>query len=199
MQEDKESQLNKVAQKVRDFHGSELYEFRKQNGYQAVFGEGDADARVMLIGEAPGEQEAKSGRPFVGRAGQVLDELLESIGVKRDEVYITNIVKDRPPENRNPRAEEIELYMPFLDQQLRIVEPTVIVTLGSVATETMLRQFELPQKGSPLGDVHGVPIEAHAPYGDVTLLPMYHPAAAFYNSSLDDVMKKDIKELQALT
>ncbi|MFW5899495.1 MAG: uracil-DNA glycosylase, partial [Jiangellaceae bacterium] len=103
-----------------------------------VFGEGDEDAALMLIGEAPGEEEDLSGRPFVGRAGRLLDKILESVDLDRDEVYITNIVKYRPPGNRNPRPEELAASAPVLVQQIRLIRPQVIATLGNVSTQWFL-------------------------------------------------------------
>lgn len=199
MQTDKTRRLQALADEIRDLEESGLYEFRQRNDYQPVIGEGNPDARIVLVGEAPGEQEANSGRPFVGRAGKILDELLESIGMKRGQVYITNVVKDRPPGNRDPSANEIELYAPFLMRQLAIIEPAVIVTLGRIATESLLQRFDLADKGNKLGDLHGKPIDAEASFGDVVLLPMYHPAAAFYNRDLKEAMYADFEVLKRLT
>lgn len=199
MQTDKTRRLQALADEIRDLEESGLYEFRQRNDYQPVIGEGNPDARIVLVGEAPGEQEANSGRPFVGRAGKILDELFESIGMKRGQVYITNVVKDRPPGNRDPSANEIELYAPFLMRQLAIIEPAVIVTLGRIATESLLQRFDLADKGNKLGDLHGKPIDAEASFGDVVLLPMYHPAAAFYNRDLKEAMYADFEVLKRLT
>src|SRR3989338_3019091 len=104
-----------------------LYEFRKSNNYYPVIGEGSHDANLIFIGEAPGRTEAETGRPFCGRAGKLLDEMLASIGLPRESVYITNIVKDRPPENADPTPEQILAYAPYLDRQIEILEPNVIV------------------------------------------------------------------------
>src|SRR5690606_35954044 len=122
-------QLAALGEEVHNLTTSPLYAFRQTHNYKPVIGEGRADAAIMFIGEAPGESEAKSGRPFVGASGRVLDELLASIGLDRSEVYITNVVKDRPPENRDPSPQEIALYTPFLIRQIDIIQPRVIVTL----------------------------------------------------------------------
>jgi DNA polymerase len=195
MNEDKTAQLEEIAERVRDLEASPLYEYREEHGYQPVIGEGDPDAEVMFIGEAPGAQEAKTGRPFVGSAGKVLDALLASIGVAREDVYITNVVKDRPPDNRDPRVEEIARYAPFLLRQIEIIQPQVIATLGRFAMDFILEQFDLPQQGQRIGDLHGQVLEAEASYGEVVIVPLYHPAAAFYNKELKDVIEEDIQVL----
>jgi uracil-DNA glycosylase family 4 len=148
----------------------------------------------MFVGEAPGAQEAKSGRPFVGNAGKILDRLLGSVGLKREAVYITNVVKDRPPDNRDPTAEEIRLYAPFLRRQIEIIQPRIIATLGRFAMDFFLREFDLPQRGQKIGDLHGQVLEVKAAYV-VALVPLYHPAATFYNRELEDVLREDFRVL----
>lgn len=196
MSEDKAAQLEEIAQRVRDLEASPLYKYREEHGYQPVIGEGNPDAEVMFIGEAPGVQEAKTGRPFVGSAGKVLDALLASSGVAREDVYITNVVKDRPPDNRDPRVEEIARYAPFLLRQIEIIQPQVIATLGRFAMDFILEQFDLPQQGQRIGDLHGQVLKAEASYGEVVIVPLYHPAAAFYNKELKDVIEEDIQVLE---
>jgi len=154
----------------------------------AVFGAGNADAELMFIGEAPGEQEDTQGRPFVGAAGKLLTELLTSIGLKREEVFITNIVKCRPPDNRPPRKDESLLCKPYLDRQLKLVSPRIICPMGNSAIRTIM---SLDQSVSEL---HGVPFEI----GSTTYLPMYHPAAALYTFSLRRVMEEDCRKLKGL-
>ena len=149
----------------------------------------------MFIGEAPGEKEALSGRPFVGRAGNVLDELLQKIDLNREDVYITNIVKDRPPNNRDPKAVEIECYAPFLMEQIRIIDPKVIVTLGRFAMEFILKKFLLPDNGRAIGELHGQIIIVETPLGTINFLPLYHPAAMFYNRSLEETITSDFQKL----
>lgn len=200
---DKEAQLEEIAERVRNLEASPLYDYRKEKGYEPVIGEGDPDAEIMFIGEAPGKQEAKSGRPFVGNAGWVLDTLLASLDLDREDVYITNVVKDRPPGNRDPHTEEIACYTPFLLHQIEIIQPAVIVTLGRFALNLILEQYDFPQQGKRLGALHGRVLEVEAPYSDdpssdaeVKVVPLYHPAAAFYNPDLEDVMKEDFQVLQ---
>jgi DNA polymerase len=193
---DKVARLKAVAEEIRGSEGSPLYEYRKEKGYSPVVGEGDPDAKLMLVGEAPGAREAESGRPFVGRAGRVLDRLLESIGLCREDVYITNVLKDRPPGNRDPRMEEIELYAPYLERQIEIIQPEVIVTLGRFAMDFILEQYDLPQQGRKISDLHGTALEARASYGKVTIVPLYHPAAAFYAQELESTMAHDVQVLK---
>ena len=123
-------QLKAIRDEAIALKQSPLYEYRTSNRYYPVIGEGSHDANIMFVGEAPGKNEAETGRPFCGAAGKFLTELIEGIGLKREQVYITNVVKDRPPENRDPTPEEIEIYAPFLDRQIDIIQPKVIATLG---------------------------------------------------------------------
>lgn len=192
---DKREALSEIARRVRDLSDSPLYDYRQENDYQPVIGEGDPDAEILFVGEAPGAREAETGRPFVGSAGKVLDRLLSSVGLDREDVYITNVVKDRPPDNRDPTAEEIELYAPFLRQQMEIIRPRVIATLGRFAMRFFLREFDLAQRGQTIGDLHGQVLEAEASYGPVALVPLYHPAATFYNRDLEDVLEEDFRML----
>lgn len=198
MNADKSTQLEHIANQVRNLDESPLYEYRQENDYLPVIGEGDPDAQVMFIGEAPGAQEAASGKPFAGSAGRVLDRLLESIGLERKQVYITNVVKDRPPDNRDPHKDEIELYTPFLARQIEIIQPQVIATLGRFAMDFILEHFNLPQRGEKLGDLHGKALEAQASYGKVRVVPLYHPAATFYNRDLEKAMKEDFQTVSDL-
>ena len=195
---EKAAQLKHVADEVRDFDASPLYTFRKEQKYKPVAGTGNPDARVMFVGEAPGKQEAESGLPFVGNAGRVLDQLLDAIGLKRQDVFITSVLKDRPPENRDPHADEIAAYTPFLLRQIRIIEPEVIATLGRIALDVLLSTYDLPQQGQKISELHGQPIEVETDYGGATLLPLYHPAATFYNRGLEESMQQDFKILKQL-
>lgn len=156
-----------------------------------VPGEGSPHATVMFVGEAPGRQEDEQGRPFVGRAGALLDDLLEEAGYHRSEVYITNIVKCRPPGNRDPRRGEIEACLPFLRRQIEVIGPRVIAPLGRVAAGTIFALMDLPV--TPIGKCHG---EMFWTDGGVFVVPLYHPAAASYNRSLLSKMFADIATLR---
>src|ERR1035437_2784881 len=176
--------LKQIKDEVLDLKSSPLYAERIKNAVFPVIGEGSHFAKIMFVGEAPGRNEAKSGRPFFGSAGKILNELLESVSVNREDVYITNIVKDRPPQNRDPLPEEIESYGPFLDRQIEIIQPKVIATLGRYSMVYIMQKFGLAGKLEPISQAHGKSYEAAAGYGAVTIVPLYHPAAAIYNQLL---------------
>ena len=171
---------------------AELYEGEKKI---LVHGEGDIGARVMLVGEAPGEQETLQGRPFVGKAGKNLNEFLELAGLERGELYVTNAVKFRPTKrsaagrtvNRPPTREEVSLFLPWLRREIELVAPEVIVTLGNVPLRA------LTGLKAVIGDVHGTLQEADG----LRLYPMYHPASLIYNPGLREVYAEDIRRLSA--
>lgn len=192
---DKAGKLEEIQEEIRNLTESPLYDYRQENGYTPVIGEGNPNADIVFIGEAPGQKEAESGRPFVGAAGRVLDELLDSIELKREDVYITNVVKDRPPQNRDPRVAEIELYTPFLQRQLEIIQPKVIATLGRFAMEFILDLFDLEEKGQKIGDLHGKILKTQASYGEISIVPLYHPAFALYNNNQKGTLEEDFKAL----
>jgi DNA polymerase len=153
----------------------------------AVPGEGPPDAEVLFIGEGPGYHEDVQGRPFVGPSGRFLDELLQSIGLQRDQVYITSVVKCRPPANRDPAPNEISACAPYLDRQLAILQPRVIVTLGRYS---MARFFP----GQSISRIHGQPRRE----GNRTIFPMYHPAAALHRQDLQPLLRQDMLKIPAL-
>jgi len=169
---------------------------RRQNGVNAVLGEGSHDANVMFIGEAPGKNEAEQGRPFCGAAGRVLDELLASINMPRESVYITNIVKDRPTQNRDPSPEEIDLYAPFLDRQIEIIQPKIIATLGRFSMQYLMNRYGLSHALDSISKIHGQVFSADTSYGKVTFVPLYHPAVALYNGATRDELKEDFKVIK---
>ena len=191
----KSEELKKIADEVSNLTSSPLFKYRVENEYFPVIGEGNHDAEVMFVGEAPGENEAKTGRPFCGRAGKVLDELLSSVGIERKEVYITNIVKDRPQKNRDPLPEEISLYAPFLDRQIAIIRPKVIATLGRFSMEYVMRRYGLEESLESISRIHGRVFETEIEGERVKIVPLYHPAAAIYNQHLLDTLKEDFKML----
>lgn len=180
---------------------SPLYEYRTSNGYFPVIGEGSHDAKIVFVGEAPGRNEAKTGRPFCGAAGKVLDGLLAHVGIQRDSIYITNIVKDRPPENRDPTAREIEIYGPFLDKQFEIIKPRVVVALGRYAMGYIMKKFGLDLEIEPIGKAHGkvykVASADHAgAIGIEAIVVLYHPCVAVYNPNNLPGLKKDFEVLK---
>jgi DNA polymerase len=150
----------------------------------------------MFVGEGPGLTEAKTGRPFCGAAGKVLDELLESIGIERKSVYITNVIKDRPPHNRDPNLEEIKACAPFLLWQIEIVKPKVICPLGNYANVFLLTEFGLTDKIEGISRIHGKIFKAKAGYGEIKIISMYHPAVIVYNINMKNTLKDDFKILK---
>lgn len=152
-----------------------------------VFGEGNPEAEIMFIGEAPGFHEDKLGRPFVGQAGKLLDKLLTDIKLPRGSVYITNIVKRRPPGNRDPLPEEIAAYKPYLKKQIQIIDPKVIATLGRFAMNYFLPDFKISQS-------HGVRVILR---GKI-IYPLYHPAAALRSTAVLKDLEADFKKLPLL-
>lgn len=189
--EEKREAMRQIRDEVLALSSSPLYAYRTENGYHPVIGEGDHSAALMLIGEAPGRNEAKTGRPFCGAAGKTLDALLASISIPRESVYITNIVKDRPPENRDPLPAEIAAYAPFLDRQIAIIQPKVIATLGRFSMQYIMRVFDLEFELEPISQAHGKSYEAKAAYGPIHIMPQYHPAAAIYNRELIETLRRD--------
>jgi DNA polymerase len=174
--------LDDLRQEIRK-HGACGFE-PCETATNMVPGEGNPGADVMLVGEAPGASEDKAGRPFVGRAGKFLDTLLEEAGLARDAVFITNVVKARPPGNRDPKADEVAHYMPWLEQQLALIRPRVVIPLGRHA----LAHFA---PGRKISEVHGELLEA----GDRQVVPWLHPAAALHNQGLRETLLQDARAL----
>ena len=190
--------MRAIRDEVVAFKESPLYKERVRNRAYPVIGEGNHHAEIMFIGEAPGRVEAKTGRPFAGPAGKILDELLASIRISRKDVYITNIVKDRPPQNRDPLPEEIALYAPFLDQQIKIIQPNVFVLLGRHAMKYVMEKFDLSWQIDGISKIHGTIFEADASYGKIKIISLYHPAVALYNPDLKEMMMKDFQKLKEI-
>ena len=155
-----------------------------QEATQLVFGDGSADAGIVFIGEAPGKNEDEQGVPFVGAAGKFLDEMLASIGLKRGDVYITNIVKYRPPDNRDPLPDEKAAFLPFLRSQLEVIAPKLVVTLGRHSMDSLL-------PGLQISKVHGQPKR----YKGQVYLPLFHPAAALYNGAMRQTLIDDFERI----
>ena len=188
--------MREIRDEVMNLTSSPLYEYRTQNGYYPVLGEGSHDASIMFVGEGPGLNEAKTGRPFCGASGKILDKLLEEISIPRSEVYITNIIKDRPPKNRDPSTEEIEIYAPFLDRQIETIKPKVIATLGRYSMVYIMKKFGLDSQIEPIGAAHGKEYEVQTLFGSLIILPLYHPAVVVYNNKMLDALKEDFEKLK---
>lgn len=155
---------------------------------QVVFGVGHPKARLMFVGEAPGEEEDRQGEPFVGRAGQLLTRIIEAIGLTRDQVYIANVIKCRPPGNRNPEPDEVATCEPFLFRQLDVVRPRVVVALGKFAAQSLLRSVE------PISKIRGREFD----FRGATLIPTYHPAYLLRNPSAKREVWEDMKKVRAM-
>jgi uracil-DNA glycosylase family 4 len=161
---------------------------------QLVFGDGNPEALIVVIGEAPGKNEDLQGKPFVGASGNFLNEMLEMIGLKREDIYITNIVKYRPPNNRDPLPEEKKAFLPYLQAQLEVIAPKVLVTLGRHSTNCFLPDLQISK-------IHGQPKRIRISMKDnddtlqLVILPLYHPAAALYNGSMRQTLIDDFAQI----
>lgn len=193
MSSTRDEAIQKIYNEVLALKSSPLYDYRTINKYMPVIGEGNLHAKIMFVGEAPGLNEAKTGKPFCGAAGRVFDELLNSVGLKREEIYITNIVKDRPQDNRDPTPKEIELYAPFLDQQIDIIRPRVIATLGRFSMAYIMNRLKLESELDTISKIHGKKFTAKTSWGHVTIIPLFHPASALYQASKKPTLIADFK------
>lgn len=179
----------KVAEEVKRCKRCELWRSRRN----PVPGEGNPDANIMLVGEAPGRNEDLQGRPFVGAAGRLLDSLLEGVGLSRSQVFIGNVLKCRPPNNRDPLQSEVEACTPFLDDQIRIIRPKLIVALGRYSANYLLGKAGL--RLNAITSIRGRMIQADLLGLKVLILPTLHPAAALYNPKLKDALREDFQLL----
>jgi DNA polymerase len=180
--------LEEIADKVINCTKCDLAEGR----LNAVPGEGPQHAEIMFVGEAPGAKEDEIGRPFVGQSGKLFTELMESAGIKREDVFITSIIKCRPPENRDPTADEVKACAPYVLTQLDSISPVVLVTMGNVAYDFFSSTFYLPKK--TVGEVRGKVFRLHST-GCRFLIPTYHPAGLIYNRKLIPQFKDDLKKV----
>ncbi len=175
----KKELLEEIRQKLGDCKRCKLYQTR----HHIVFGEGNPEAKLVLVGEAPGREEDLQGRPFVGAAGQLLTKMLKAIGLSREEVYICNVIKCRPPGNRNPQPDEIEACLPFLLEQLKVINPKVICTLGSISTRTLLNT------NTPISRLRGQVHQWHS----IKLVPTFHPAYLLRNPAQKRLAWEDLQ------
>ena len=179
--------LDEISQKIINCKKCDLAESR----INAVPGEGPQHAKMILIGEGPGQKEDDTGRPFIGQSGKFLSELLERNGIHREDVFITSVVKCRPPDNRVPTMEEIKSCLPYLLSQIDSIAPVVIVTLGNTAYQVFSFTFYLPKK--KIGEVRGKLFHLHSTAAKI-LIPTYHPAGLLYNRKLIPDFEEDIKK-----
>ncbi len=180
----KQAKLDAIQQKILD--DGPTPELAK-TATQLVFGDGNPDSQIVFIGEAPGKNEDLQGKPFVGAAGKFLNEMLEMIDLKREDVYITNIVKYRPPGNRDPLPDEKTAFLPYLESQLEVIQPVVVVTLGRHSLNCFLPDLSISQ-------VHGQPKR----FKGRVYLPLFHPAAALYNGAMRQTLIDDFALIPAI-
>ena len=181
----KQEKLKKLNQQTLACQKCDL----RQTCSQVVPGAGSAEAEIMFIGEGPGKEEDRQGIPFVGAAGKFLDEMLGIINLKREDIYIANVVKCRPPNNRDPFPEEAEACWPWLEQQIKIIDPRLIITLGRHSLERFL-------PGQKISQIHGKALRRAVPKMGIRIFyALYHPAAALYNGSMREVLIKDFKRI----
>jgi len=195
----KDQALEKIKEEVVNCQKCSLSDSR----HLPVVGEGDHDADIMLTGEAPGSEEDRTGRPFVGPAGQILNDLLEANGFAREEVYINNVLKCRPPDNRDPRKEEIEVCAPYLNRQIEIIDPDILCPLGNFAARYLLKRYNLKEQAADesgkikgITKLHGEVFEVQSLTQSFKVMPLFHPAAATYNPNLEQTLMKDFKKLR---
>ncbi len=180
----KAQKLDKIKQAIID---DNICPQLAKGATNMVFGDGSADADIVFIGEAPGKNEDEQGLPFVGAAGRFLNEMLEMIGLKRAGVYITNIVKYRPPNNRDPYPDEKQEFLPYLEQQLAVIQPKIVITLGRHSLNCFMPELSISQ-------VHGQPKR----YKGQVYLPLFHPAAALYNGAMRQTLIDDFAKIPAI-
>ena len=195
MADEKQAKLDHIAGQIAaDNVTPEL----KSGATQLVFGDGNPDADVVFVGEAPGKNEDLQGKPFVGAAGRFLDEMLEAVGLNREDIYITNIVKYRPPNNRDPYPAEKKAFLPYLQRQLEVIQPKVLVTLGRHSLNCFLPELQISQ-------CHGQPMRVKLSLKKdsddvlaVVILPLFHPAAALYNGDMRQTLMDDFEKIPAI-
>ena len=183
-------EIKKIEEEIKNCRKCRLWESRKN----AVPGEGNYNAKLMFIGEAPGRNEDEEGRPFVGNAGKILNKNLEENGIRRQEVYITNVVKCHPPKNRAPYEDEIKKCSPYLMRQIEIIKPTIIATLGNFSTKTIFKFFGFKEEA--ISRIHGKIFSS--PLHRIKIFPTFHPAACIYNPFLLKEFEEDMKKLSEI-
>lgn len=189
---DIERDLKKIRDEVVGCKKCFLYKTRDF----PVIGKGSHTAKIIFVGEAPGAQEDRTGHPFCGAAGKILDELLNSVGIKRENIYITNILKCRPPGNRDPQKEEINACVPYLERQIEIIKPKVICPLGRYSMVFLMEKFGLKDQIQGISKIHGQVFETNILFQNIIFIPFYHPAVVAYNPNMKEVLKNDFKILE---
>jgi len=192
----KQESLNKLKQKIIRELDCEL----KDSSSNLVFGKGNPDAQIFIIGEAPGKEEDLKGIPFVGRSGKIIDDLLVENNLSLDDVYVANILKYRPPKNRNPHMNEIKLHTPYLIEQIKIIHPKIICTLGNFSTRFVLSKFDTKKMNTidGISKLHGKVLNLNIDGENYKVVPLYHPAATLYRPKLKGVLSADFQNINIL-
>src|SRR3989338_142466 len=184
--------IEKLRKQIASCQRCQLHKTRTHT----VPGEGSLNAEIMFIGEAPGRNEDLQGKPFVGRAGEVFDQLLTSIGLTREEIYLCNILKCRPPGNRSPLGGEVHACVGSLDIQIKVINPKIIATLGKYATTYIFEKFSLPSTN--ISSVHGKSFDVETSFGLKKIIPLFHPAVATYDPNKIEILLEDFQRLKTV-
>ena len=184
--------MKKLEIAIKNCKHCDLWKTRRN----PVLGEGSLDAKILFVGEAPGFNEDRQGKPFVGKAGAILDQLLDSVGLKRQDIYITNILKCRPPQNRDPFPHEIKSCSHYLNNQIETIKPEKICCLGNFAASFIMKKFGLQNKLAGISLIRGKTFAVSTLAGQIEIIPLYHPAVATYNAGMVEPLKKDFSILK---
>ena len=186
----KKQEIENIIEQVKNCKKCELCKSRTN----PVPGDGALNTEIMFIGEAPGYNEDLQGTPFVGKAGKILDDLLSSVGLQRQDIYISNILKCRPPKNRNPQKTEIEACTDYLNRQIEIIQPKIIIPLGNFASSFIFERYGLEY--DKISKIHGKMFKVNTLFGELKIIPMYHPAVATYNPNEKSTLLEDFAILK---
>lgn len=186
------AELEKINQAVLSCQKCPL----SQTRHNPVFGQGHPQAKIIFVGEAPGFNEDQTGQPFCGPAGQVFDRLLNSVGLNRNKIYIANILKCRPPNNRDPQLDEIKACTPYLEKQIELINPQIICPLGRHSMKFIMEKFGLQDYTQGISKIHGKIFQVGNLFENHTIIPFYHPAVATYNQNMFPILEKDFQILK---
>ena len=181
--------MEELSKEINNCKKCKLYETRNK----PLVGDGSVDANILVVGESPGYNEDLVGKAFVGETGKILDQLLSLINLKRNEIYITNILKCHPPKNHSPNRQEIDSCIPYLYRQINIIKPKIIITLGKYASKEIFAKFNL--EFLSISELHGKMFELNAAFGKIKVIPLYHPAVVCYHNEMLNVLREDFKKL----
>ena len=182
--------MKALSLEIKNCKKCKLWETRKK----PLVGDGSVNAEILFVGESPGYNEDKLGKAFVGESGKVLDQLLDIVNLKRSEIYITNVLKCHPQKNHNPHRQEIDSCIQYLNRQIKIIKPKIIITLGKYASREIFAYFNL--EFSKISEVHGRIFDAEIDNRKIKIIPLYHPAVACYHNEMFDILKSDFKKLK---